>query len=79
MVFFTVAFTVLVWALGLGFAIAIVIFVPLFIYVIPYSLWVGNEQTMGRQKDKKKEPFMRSVRNATKLYGAWIHHRKPSL
>ena len=72
MVFFTVAFTVLMWAL------AIVVYVPTFFYTIPYCLWIGRENTMGRQKDKKKEPYWRSVRNATRLYGAWIRHQKPN-
>lgn len=79
MVFFSVAFTVLIWAVGLGVAASIVVFVPLTIYVIPYELWVGNEQQMGRQKDKRKEKAFQAVKNATKLYGAWIRHQKPVL
>ena len=79
MVFFTVMFHVLIWALCIGVVVSIIVFVPLGIYAIPYCLWVGRENTMGRQTDKKKEKFTQTIRNATKLYGAWIHHKKPSL
>lgn len=79
MVFFVVAIKILVFALCLGAALAVLIFVPLAIYVIPYALWVGNENTSGRQKDKKNESVFRSAKNATKLYKAWITHQKPTL
>lgn len=79
MVFFSVVFHVLIFALCAGVVISILVFLPLTLYVIPYSLWVGREQTMGRQKDKQKERPFQAAKNATKLYSAWIHRQKPTL
>lgn len=79
MVFFAVALHVLIFALCAGVVVSILIFVPLGIYAIPYCLWVGNENGAGRQLDKKKEKFTQTIKNATKLYSAWIHKRKPTL
>jgi hypothetical protein len=79
MVFFTVVFQVLVFALCAGVVVSILVFVPLSLYIIPYALWVGNEQTMGRQMDKKKQTPFQAAKNATKLYGAWIRRQKPTL
>lgn len=78
MVFFIVAVKVLVFALCLAAGAAVLVFVPSCIYIIPYALWVGSQQTKGKQLDKKKEPFWTTVRNATKLYKAWITRQEPS-
>lgn len=67
------------FAAGIGIAISLLIFIPLFLYVIPYELWVGNEQLKGKQKDKKVESPFRATRNATKLYSAWLRRQKPNL
>ncbi|CAH8721350.1 hypothetical protein [Paenibacillus melissococcoides] len=72
------AFKLLVFAICAGAVISILIFVPLTIYVIPYCLWVGNEQTMGRHQDKKKEGIRKTVKHATILYRSWIRREKPS-
>ncbi|BFH15175.1 hypothetical protein M5X00_20610 [Paenibacillus alvei] len=72
------AFSVFLFAICAGVVISVLIFVPLFIYVIPYTLWVGSENEMGRHKDKKKEGVWRSARNATILYKSWIRREKPS-
>lgn len=78
MVIFWVMIKVLIAALCIGAAIAVIVFVPLTIYTIPYALWVGFENNVGRQTDKKKESVFRSARNATRLYKAWITRQKPT-
>jgi len=70
---------VLIFALCAGAAISVLVYVPLMVYTIPYALWVGHQNTMGRQKDKDKENIFRAARNATKLYKAWITGQKPIL
>jgi len=72
------AFGILIFALCAGAIISFVIFVPLFIYSIPYSLWIGSQLNIGKHKDKKKEGFFRSVRNATILYKSWITKKEPT-
>lgn len=71
---------VLVFALCAGAIVSVIVFVPLCLYVIPYALWVGSEQTMGRQKDKLKkgESAFRTAKYATKLYKAWITRQEPT-
>ncbi|MEF2965671.1 hypothetical protein V3851_07500 [Paenibacillus sp. M1] len=71
-------FQVLIAALCIGAIIAFVYYIPLAIYIIPYTLWVGNENTKGKQLDKKKESNWKSAKNATKLYISWIRRKKPS-
>ncbi len=78
MVIFIVMLKVLVFALCFGAAVSVLILVPLMIYSIPYALWVGKENCVGRQKDKKDEKFFSTVKNATKLYKAWITRQKPT-
>ena len=78
MAIFTVMINVLVFALCVGAVISVLVYVPLTLYVIPYALWVGSQNTRGRHLDKKKEKVFRSARNATKLYAAWISRREPT-
>lgn len=78
MVFFTAVFYVLIGALGIALAIGLVFGVVSFIYAIPYCLWVGTQNTIGLQKDKKNEKFSATLKHATQLYGAWIKHKKPT-
>jgi hypothetical protein len=68
---------VLVFALCAGAIISVLVFVPLTLYVIPYTLWVGSQNTKGKQLDKKKEPVFQAVRNATKLYKAKLTGHEP--
>ncbi|WP_018752676.1 hypothetical protein [Paenibacillus sanguinis] len=72
------AFKVLVFALCAGAIIAVLIFVPLAIYVTPYTLWVGFQNNAGKHLDKKKEKNWKAAKNATKLYASWITRKKPS-
>ena len=78
MAFFTTAFTVLIAGLGIGFAVSLVIFVPLSVYIIPYCLWVGFQNNKGQYSALKGGNCFHMARNATRLYAAWISHRAPS-
>lgn len=66
------------YVLCFGVVLAILVYVPLAIYIIPYALWVGFQNQVGKHKDKKNEKFWRLVRNATILYISWIRRREPS-
>lgn len=63
---------------GIAVILAIVIGIPLTIYVFPYSYWVGSQNCIGKHKDKKKESLRSTVRNATKLYKCWIRRQEPN-
>lgn len=72
------ALKLIAFALCAGAVISFIIFVPLTIYVIPYCLWVGSQNCVGKHKDKKKESVFRSARNATILYKSWITRKEPT-
>lgn len=78
MVFILTIFKIVIFTLCLGVALSVLVYVPLFIYVIPYALWVGFQNQVGKHKDKKDESVFRSAKNATKLYSAWICRREPN-
>ncbi len=71
------AFKILIFALCLGAVLAVIIFIPLTIYVIPYCLWIGGKNCIGKYLETKNESPFRSVRNATRLYKAWITRTEP--
>jgi len=77
MTLIVVMLKVLVFALCAGAVISVLVFVPLTLYVIPYTLWIGFQNNKGKQLDKKKEPVFRAVRNATKLYKAKLTGHEP--
>ncbi|PWM25633.1 MAG: hypothetical protein DBX48_06355 [Limosilactobacillus fermentum] len=68
---------VLVFALCVGAIVSVIVCVPLALYGIPYCLWVGRQNTMGKHLDKKKESVFRTAKNATKFYKAWITRQEP--
>lgn len=82
MVFISVALKVLLFGLCAGVALAaayfLLILLPLTIYVAPYCIWLGSQNLKGKYKDQKIEKIMRTAKNATKLYGAWIARREPT-
>lgn len=78
MVFFVVMIKVIIFALCLGVAISVLTFIPIAIYVTPYSLWLGFQMNKGKHKELKSEKVFKSVRNATKLYISWITRKKPT-
>ena len=78
MVFFAVTFKILCVSLALGFAVSIIFFVPLTIYVIPYLLWVGTQNTKGKYRELSDVTnCFKVARNATALYKSWILHSTP--
>ena len=62
MVFFTVVLYVLLFALCLGAIISVIVYVPLFIYTIPY-IWQAGERKL-----KEEATFMQTVKNARAFY-----------
>jgi len=78
MLLLTGLFYIVLFALGAGVVISVVIFVPLTIYVIPYCLWVGNQFTIGKHHDKKKESLFKTAKHATILYKSWISRKEPT-
>lgn len=72
------AFKLLVFALCAAAALAVLVYVPLAIYGIPYCLWVGFQNNAGKHLDKKKEGVLKTARNATILYKSWILRKKPT-
>lgn len=86
MIFFTVVFWVLVVGISLGFGIVIAIYVPLFIYSLPYVVWLGFKQHIGKYKDVDKgyegnnnKLFFHTVKCATRVYKSWITHKEPNI
>ena len=77
MTFIWVMLKVLVFALCAGAVISVLVFVPLVLYTLPYDLWIGFQNTKGKQLDTKKEPIFRAARNATKLYKAKLTGHEP--
>lgn len=76
-VFIWVILKVLLFALCAGAVISVIIFVPLFLYTLPYDLWIGVQNTKGKQLDKKKEPIFKAAKNATRLYKAKLSGHEP--
>ncbi len=69
---------ILFFGLCLGAGISVIIFVPLSIYIIPYRLWIGFQNQVGKHKEKRNEKLFKTARNATILYKSWILHREPT-
>jgi hypothetical protein len=80
MVLISTMIHVLVFALCAGAVISVLVLVPTFLYTIPYTLWVGAQQTKGKHKDKlqKGQSIFRAAKDATKLYKAWISKSEPT-
>jgi len=78
MLILTGLFYVILFALGAGVVISVVIFVPLAIYLIPYWLWLGNQFTIGRHQDRKNDRVFKSAKHATILYKSWILRKEPT-
>lgn len=72
-------FNFMLVALCIGVVLSFIVCVPLAIYCIPYALWVGSQNLVGKQLDKKDEKVSQIIKNATKLYSCWIRRKKPSL
>lgn len=68
---------VIVFTLCLGFGLAVLIFVPLTIYNIPYLLWLGSQNVKGKHMDKKVQSIRATTKHATRLYKAILLRREP--
>lgn len=75
--FLTMFYTICV-VLVIGILVSIVTIVPLMILTIPYAFWVGVQKTKGKYPELQTEPFLRSVKNAFKLYKSWILRKTPT-
>ena len=60
-----------------GVVISLIVVVPLAIYSIPYALWCGTLNGKRLINYSKKEPFFKTVKNATILYKSWILKKEP--
>lgn len=69
------ALKVAMFAFCIGAILSFIILVPLFIYTIPYSWWAGGKEFL--YPETKEKNFFHVVRNATRLYKAWITHTEP--
>lgn len=72
------ALKLFIFAVCAAVVLAVLFYVPLAIYSIPYALWVGFQNNAGKHLDKKKEGVLRTARNATILYKSWILRKKPT-
>lgn len=75
--FFTTTYYILIFSLAIGFLFSIVIFVPIAIYIIPFCLWVGHQNCIGKYRELREGGVFRTIRHATALYISWILHRTP--
>lgn len=76
MTFITTTLSVLIASLAIGLAVSLVVFIPLTIYVIPFSFWIGFQNNKGNYRNLKSGIFS-DARNATALYKSWIFHKEP--
>lgn len=67
----------IVFIICAGVVLSVLFFVPLTIYVIPYCLWIGSQNLVGKHLDKKKEGVLKSTKHATILYKSWILRKEP--
>lgn len=77
MIIFSVMIKVLVFALCAGAIVSAAILIPTALYTLPYDLWIGCQNTKGKQMDKKKEPLFHAAKNATILYKAKLTGHEP--
>ena len=75
----TTIFTIAGVGVAIGLGLGILIFVPLFVYTLPYGAWLGwNQGTKGIPKKQPSDQlppfqsFLHKAKNATKLYKSWI-------
>lgn len=71
------ALNVFIFSICFAVGLCVFIFVPLFIYVIPYALWSGTLKGKRTLNNSKGEPFFKSCKNATILYKSWILRKEP--
>lgn len=72
----------MVVAIGGGLALGVLFAVPLFVYSLPYTVWLGwhcGENGIPRKLPSASLPpvknMLHDTKNATKLYRSWITHK----
>lgn len=74
------ALAVVCISLMLGAIVSFLYWIPLTVYLIPYTLWLGFQNTKGMYEDiSVQESMLHNVKNATKVYFSFITGRKPLL
>lgn len=63
-------------AVGVLFALPTAILI--IIYVYPYAIWMASQNDRGKHLNQKNAGVWKLIKNATKLYKAWILHREPT-
>lgn len=73
------AFNFLFGAVCFAVVLCVIIFVPLTIYITPYSFWCGTKKgkECTNDVDLKKQSLFKTCKNATILYGSWISKKEP--
>lgn len=72
----------MIWPLYLGAGLGILfslLLIPLLIYCIPYSLWIGIKNSEGKYLEKKDTSFLKDIVDATKVYISWITRKEPKI
>ncbi len=72
------ALTVLCFSLMCGAALSLCM-IPLFLYTVPYILWLGSQRTRGRYQNVPAEGLLKNIRNATRVYLSFLTGKKPAL
>lgn len=72
-VFYIVIGFIVFWAC-VGAILSVLVFVPIFLYALPYFCWLGVQKAKGRYTDKGGDidGLRISARNATRLYKHWL-------
>lgn len=64
----------------LGFIVCVAVILPLTLYMAPYDIWLGFQQTRGMYKDiSLAKGFFRNLCNATKVYISFFTKKAPAL
>lgn len=67
-------FSIVLFAIGIGFAVAAIIYIPIIIYIAPYEMWIGYQNSIGKYLDAAGSgaPIRRHLQDATKVYRHWF-------
>lgn len=70
---------ILMFTFCLGVSLSIIVYVPLLVYLTPYSIWLGTSKAKRLYpKLQGNKSFWLSVKRATKLYKSWITRKEPT-
>lgn len=71
------AFNLFFTVLSFSFAFALLVFIPITIYVVPYCIWCGTLKGKKLMKTYTKQGIFKFIKNATILYASWISRKEP--